>query len=129
MARQSFAVITGGVEPAKDVGDAPRSQIVMLSDIPWTDFIPGVRAKHVWSDPLTERRAIFARFEPGAKLPRHKHIGDELLFMIEDSNFDESGELRTGNLAYFPNGCTHTVFSKNGHTAMAIFTGESEMIK
>jgi anti-sigma factor ChrR (cupin superfamily) len=124
-----FAVITGGVEPAKEVGDAPRSQIIVLSDIPWTDFMPGVRAKHFWSDPPTKRRAIYARWEPGATLPRHKHIGDELLLMIEGSNFDESGELRTGNLAYFPNGCTHTVVSKNGHTAMAFVTGESEMIK
>jgi hypothetical protein len=49
--------------------------------------------------------------------------------MIEGSNFDESGELRTGNVSYFPNGCTHTVVSKNGHTAMAFVTGESEMIK
>jgi anti-sigma factor ChrR (cupin superfamily) len=62
-------------------------------------------------------------------VPRHKHIGDELLFMIEGSNFDESGELCTGNASYFPNGCTHTLVSKNGHTAMAFVTGESEMIK
>jgi anti-sigma factor ChrR (cupin superfamily) len=124
-----FAVITGGVEPAKEVGDAPCSQIIVLSEIPWTEAMPGVRWKPFWSDPATKRRAIFARFEPGAKLPRHKHIGDELLFMIEGSNFDESGELRTGNVSYFPNGCIHTVVSKNGHTAMAFVTGESEMIK
>jgi anti-sigma factor ChrR (cupin superfamily) len=91
--------------------------------------MPGVRWKPFWSDPATKRRAIFARFEPGAKPPRHKHIGDELLFMIEGSNFDESGELRTGNVSYFPNGCTHTVVSKNGHTAMALVTGESEIIR
>jgi len=124
-----FAVITGGVEPAKEVGDAPRSQIIVLSEIPWTEAMPGVRSKLFWSDPATKRRAILGRFEPGAKLPRHKHIGDELLFMIEGSNFDESGELRTGNVSYFPNGCIHTVVSKNGHTAMAFVTGESEMIK
>jgi anti-sigma factor ChrR (cupin superfamily) len=91
-------------------------------------MMPGLRGKHFWSDPATKRRAILGRFEPGAKLPRHKHIGDELLFMIEGSNFDESGELRTGNLSYFPNGHRHSVVSKNGHTAMAFVTGESEMI-
>jgi anti-sigma factor ChrR (cupin superfamily) len=102
----------------------------VLSDIPWTEVMPvaGVRGKPFWSDPATKRRAIYARFE-GVSLPRHRHIGDELLFMIEGSNFDESGELRTGNLAYFPNGCTHTVLSKNGHTAMAFVTGDSEVIK
>jgi len=121
-----FAIITGGVEPAKEIGTAPPSQTIVLSDIPWTEWMPGVRQKAFWSDPATKRRAAMARWEPGAKLPRHKHIGDELLFMIEGSNFDESGELRTGNASYFPNGWTHTVVSKNGHTAIAFVTGEVE---
>jgi anti-sigma factor ChrR (cupin superfamily) len=124
-----YAIMSGNVEPAKEIGAAPSSQTIVLSDIQWTDFMPGVRAKHFWSDPATKRRALLGRFEPGAKLPRHRHIGDELLFMIEGSNFDESGELRTGNLSYFPNGCIHEVVSKIGHTAMAFVTGESEVIK
>ena len=115
-----FAIISGGVEPAKEIGTAPPSQTIVLSDIPWSEGrVPGMRVKEFWSDPATKRRAAMARWEPGAKLPRHKHIGDGLLFIIEGSNFDESGELRTGNVAYFPSGCTHTVVSKIGHTAIA----------
>jgi anti-sigma factor ChrR (cupin superfamily) len=125
-----FAIITGGVESAKEIATAPPSQMIVLSDLPWTDGpVPGTRVKVFWSDPATKRRAAMARFEPGAKLPRHKHIGDELLFMIEGSNFDESGELRTGNMAYFPSGCTHTVISKIGHTAIAFVTGEVETMQ
>jgi anti-sigma factor ChrR (cupin superfamily) len=124
-----FAIITGGVEPAKEIGTAP-SQTFVLSEIPWSDApVPGIRLKAFWSDPATKRRAAMARWEPGASLPRHRHIGDELLFMIEGSNFDESGELRTGNVAYFPNGCTHTVVSKIGHTAIAFTTGEVETMQ
>jgi anti-sigma factor ChrR (cupin superfamily) len=125
-----FAIITGEVESAKEFGTAPSSQTIVLSDIPWSEGrVPGMRVKAFWSDPATKRRAAMARWEPGAKLPRHKHIGDELLFMIEGSNFDESGELRTGNVAYFPSGCTHTVVSKIGHTAIAFVTGEVETIQ
>jgi anti-sigma factor ChrR (cupin superfamily) len=124
-----YAIISGNVEPAKEIGAAPSSQTIVLSDIQWTDFMPGIRAKHFWSDPATKRRAIYARWEPGGKLPRHRHIGDELLFMIEGSNFDESGELRTGNLSYNADGCTHTVVSKNGHTALAFVTGDLEVLK
>ena len=69
------------------------------------------------------RRAVLARFDAGAKLPLHKHVGDELIFMIEGSNFDESGEVRTGNANYRPNGCTHTVSSTHGGTALAFVTG------
>jgi anti-sigma factor ChrR (cupin superfamily) len=122
-----FAIISGGVEPAEELGTAPPSQTIVLSNIPWSEGrVPGVRVKAFWSDPATKRRAAMARFEPRAKLPPHKRIGDELLFMIEGSNFDESGELRTGNLAYFPSGCTHTVISKIGHIAIAFVTGEVE---
>ncbi len=124
-----FAIITGVVESAKEVGDAPRSQTIVLSEIPWNDAMPGVKQKPIWSDPATKRRAILARFEAGAKLPLHKHIGDELVFMIEGSNFDESGEVRVGNANYRPNGCTHTVSSKHGGTAIAFVTGGVEMMK
>jgi anti-sigma factor ChrR (cupin superfamily) len=124
----TFAIISGSIEPAIEIGTAPPSRTIVLSDMPWTELLPGLHAKLFWSDPATKRRALLGRFDPGAKLPRHKHIGDELLFMIEGSNFDESGELRTGNLSYFANGCVHEVVSKNGHTAMAFVTGESEVL-
>jgi anti-sigma factor ChrR (cupin superfamily) len=124
-----FAIITGSVEPASAIGDAPKSQTIVLSELPWTSPMPGVSQKAIWSDAASKRRAVLARFEPGAKLPLHKHVGDELIFMLEGSNFDESGEVRVGNANYRPNGCTHTVSSKNGGTALAFVTGGVEMIK
>ena len=97
-----FAIITGGAEPAKEIGAAPPSQTIVLCDIPWTEGrVPGTRHKAFWSDPITKRRAVMARFERGAKLPRHKHVGDELLFMIEGSNFDESASCGPGTWPIF----------------------------
>ncbi|MDO8433754.1 MAG: cupin domain-containing protein [Candidatus Binatus sp.] len=124
-----FAIISGGVEPASAIGDAPPSQTIVLSEIPWSSAMPGVSQKPIWSDKASKRRAVLARFDAGAKLPLHKHLGDELIFMIEGSNFDESGEVRTGNANYRPNGCTHTVSSKHGGTALAFVTGTVEMLK
>lgn len=125
----AIAIVTGGVEPATDVGDSPRTQTFVLSDIPWTDAMPGVKQKLIWQDKATQRRAALARFEAGAKLPLHKHLGDELIFVIEGSNADESGEVATGNMNYRPNGCTHTVTTKHGATVLAVVTGGVEMIK
>jgi anti-sigma factor ChrR (cupin superfamily) len=124
-----FAVISGSIEPATAVGNAPQSQTIVLSDLPWTEAMPGVQMKQIWSDSATKRRAVLARFAGGAKLPLHKHVGDELIFVLEGSNFDESGEVHTGNANYRPNGCTHTVSSKHGGTAIAFVTGGVEMIK
>jgi anti-sigma factor ChrR (cupin superfamily) len=124
-----LAIVTGGIEPANELGGAPPSRTIVLSDIPWTDAMPGVHQKPVWEDKETRRRAIIARFDAGAKLPLHRHVGDELIFVIEGSNADESGEVHTGNMNYRPNGCVHSVTTKHGATVLAVVTGGVEMIK
>jgi anti-sigma factor ChrR (cupin superfamily) len=124
-----LAIVTGGVEPATDRAGAPPSQNFNLSEIPWTEAMAGVHQKALWQDKETKRRAVFVRFEPGAQLPRHKHVGDELIFVIEGSNADESGEVVAGNMNYRPNGCVHSVSTKNGATVFAVVTGGVEMMK
>jgi anti-sigma factor ChrR (cupin superfamily) len=121
-----LAILTGGVEPATERGGAPPSQIFTLSDLPWVETRPGVRQKKIWEDPVNERRAILARFEPGATLPRHRHVGDELIFLIEGANADESGPVTAGNMNYRPNGCVHTVTTENGATVLAAVWGRTE---
>ncbi len=123
-----LAIVTGGVEPATEIGSAPPSQIFTLSELEWVEARPDVRQKRIWEDKAGERRAMLVRFEPGATLPLHRHIGDELIFIIEGANADEAGEVATGNANYRPNGCTHTVTTKNGATALAVVWGGVEMV-
>jgi anti-sigma factor ChrR (cupin superfamily) len=87
-----------------------------------------VRQKRIWEDKLNERRALLARFEPGATLPRHRHVGDELIFLVEGANADESGVVATGNMNYRPNGCVHTVTTKHGATVLAVVWGRTEPV-
>jgi len=124
-----FAIVSGGIEAAKEIGNAPRSQTIVLSDIPWASAMPGVQQKPIWQDKETKRRAVLVRFEAGAKLPLHRHVGDELIFVIEGSNADESGEVMTGDMNFRPNGCVHAVTTRNGATVLALVTGGVEMIK
>jgi anti-sigma factor ChrR (cupin superfamily) len=124
-----LAFITGGIEPVTERGSsAPPSQIFALSELPWIEARPGVRQKRIWEDKLNERRALLARFEPGATLPRHRHVGDELIFIIEGANADESGVVATGNMSYRPNGCVHSVTTKNGATVLAVVWGRTEPV-
>jgi len=123
-----LAVLTGDIEPATDRGSAPPSQIFTLSDLPWIETRPGVRQKRFWEDKAGERRALLARFEPGATLPPHRHVGDELIFLVEGANTDESGVVATGNMNYRPNGCVHTVTTQNGATVLAVVWGRTEPV-
>jgi anti-sigma factor ChrR (cupin superfamily) len=121
-----LAVVTGGVEPATEPRSGPSSLIVTASDLPWDETRPGVRQKKLWEDTVNRRRALLARFEPGAVLARHRHLGDELIFMLEGANADESGAVTTGNMNYRPPGCVHTVTTTNGATVLAIVWGRTE---
>jgi anti-sigma factor ChrR (cupin superfamily) len=123
-----LAIVTGDVEPTSDTGGGLPSQIFSLSDLPWNDARPGVRQKRIWEDKAGERRAILARFEPGSTLPPHRHVGDELIFVVEGANADESGPVATGNMNYRPNGCVHTVTTKNGATVLAVVWGRTEPV-
>jgi anti-sigma factor ChrR (cupin superfamily) len=123
-----LAVLTGDIEPVAARERAPASEIVTLSDLPWIDARPGVRQKRIWEDKATERRALLARFEPGAALPLHRHVGDELIFLVEGANADESGIVATGNMNYRPNGCVHTVTTQHGATVLAVVWGRTEPV-
>jgi anti-sigma factor ChrR (cupin superfamily) len=123
-----LAIITGGVEPVGPDATGPPSRIVTVSDLPWIDTRPGVRQKRLWEDTANARRAILARFEPGATLPPHRHVGDELIFIVEGANADESGPVITGHMNYRPNGCVHTVTTTNGATVLAVVWGRTEPV-
>lgn len=123
-----LAIITGRIEPAKEIGSAPPSQVFTLSELAWVEALPGVRMKQIWEDKATERRCILGRFEPGATLPRHRHVGDELIFVVEGATADESGMVATGDLSYRPNGCVHTVTTQNGATVFAVAWGHVEPV-
>jgi len=129
----ALCIITGSTEPATERGTAPPSEIVALHDLPWVDrgpgmWAPGVRRKLIWEDTAGERVAFLARFEPGTTLPRHRHVGDELMFVIEGAAADESGVVTTGNMNYRPNGCVHTVTTQHGATVLAVVWGRMELI-
>ena len=121
-----LAILTGGVEPVRERASAAPSQVFVLNEQPWIETRPGIRQKLIWEDKLDERRAILARYEPGATLPRHRHVGDELIFLIEGATADESGVVATGNMNYRPDGCVHTVTTRNGFTVLAVVWGRTE---
>lgn len=121
-----LGIFTGGLEGADQIGAAPQTEVFKLSDLPWSEAMPGIRAKRIWSDKATGRLAVLSRFEPGAVLARHRHTGDELIFVIEGSTADEYGEVTAGNLNFRPQGCVHTVTSRNGATVLNFVRGGSE---
>jgi putative transcriptional regulator len=71
----------------------------IISDLAWQERQPGVWMKRIWEHPETKRRAVMTRIEPDAKLPLHRHVGDELVFVIEGAISDDFGTVTAGNMA------------------------------
>ena len=106
---------------------APTTLYVNAADVPWVERRPGVFWKVLWQDG-EGRKAILMRYEPGATIPRHRHVGDEQIWVLEGSIADEAGVSRAGTYARRPPGCVHSVRSESGALVLAVTSGPTEPI-
>lgn len=104
----------------------PVSVYVDAATRPWEERRPGVSWKVLWEE--GDRRAVLMRYEPGAVIPRHRHVGDEQIFVLEGSVSDDTGTCTAGNFARRPPGCVHTVHSPGGAVVLAIMSGPTEPV-
>jgi len=76
-----------------------RSAVAKLQpqEIAWVEGDARVRQKRSGTTRNQATRCVGA-LDPGAQLPRHKHVGDELIFGNRRFNADESGEVLAGNM-------------------------------
>jgi anti-sigma factor ChrR (cupin superfamily) len=108
-------------------------RIVSVHELPWEDLLPGVRRKRLWAEPVWGDRTVpremsMVRFEPGVRVPLHRHVGgDEIVFVIEGVLSDEYGDLAAGNVGFRPEGCTHSLRSEAGATTLSFLLGSAEM--
>jgi len=106
------------------VNAAPTSTYVDVAGQPWAERRPGVCWKVLWED--GERKALLVRYAPGATIPRHRHLGDEQVFVLEGSVSDDTGTCTAGNYVRRPPGCVHAVRSDSGALVLAILSGGTE---
>ena len=106
----------------------PVSYFVNVDRVPWVERRSGVFWKVLWEDPDGRHKAILMRYEPGATIPRHRHVGDEQIFVLEGSVADDTGVCTAGNYARRPPGCVHAVASATGAVVLAITSGPTEPV-
>jgi len=113
--------------PERSEGAPPASLYVNATTVPWVQRRPGVFWKVLWED-TDHHKAILMRYEPGATIPRHRHLGDEQIWVIEGSVADEAGVCTAGNYARRPPGCVHSVKSETGALVLAVTSGPTEAV-
>ena len=105
---------------------APVTEYVNVAGRPWDQRRPGVHWKVLRE--VGDRKTVLVRYDAGAVIPRHRHIGDEEIFVIQGSVSDDTGTCKAGDYARRPPGCVHTVRSVDGALVLAIMTGGTEPV-
>ncbi len=104
----------------------PPSVYVNAASRPWQERRTGVHWKILWKD--GDRQTVLVRYDPGSTVPRHRHLGEEQIFVIEGSVSDDTGTCQAGEFARRPPGCVHTVRSAGGALVLAVMSGATEPI-
>ena len=80
----------------------------------WEDFRPGVSVKWLYRDKSTGASAALLRYDPGAKIPRHEHVGYEHILVLDGEQCDDNGCYGAGTFVINRPDDEHSVSSPKG---------------
>jgi anti-sigma factor ChrR (cupin superfamily) len=80
-------------------------------------------------DPDGGPAAAVLRYQPGAKAPRHRHVGWERVVVISGSQADAQGLIKAGDVALNAPGTEHEVFSAEGCLVLLVWERQPIMLE
>jgi anti-sigma factor ChrR (cupin superfamily) len=87
----------------------------------WEPFRPGVTAHWFYKEPNGGASAVLLRYEPGARVAEHEHVGYEQMLVLKGEEYDEYGSYPAGSFVIKPPGTRHSPGSKTGCIALLIY--------
>lgn len=87
----------------------------------WQPFRPGVTAHWFYQEPDGGASAVLLRYEPGARVALHEHVGYEHMLVLEGDQYDEGGSYPAGSFVIHPPGTRHSPGSVGGCVALLIY--------
>jgi urea transporter len=87
----------------------------------WKPFRPGVTAHWLYDEGGGGAAAVLLRYEPGAQVSLHQHVGHEHMLVLEGEQSDEAGSYPAGTFIIYAPGTKHSPRSKGGCVALLIY--------
>jgi anti-sigma factor ChrR (cupin superfamily) len=87
----------------------------------WTPLRPGIEIHRLYDGGATGPSAAILRYQPGARLARHRHTGTEHIFVLAGAQQDERGRYGVGSMVVNPIGTAHDVSSPEGCIVLALW--------
>ena len=90
-------------------------------ELVWEAFRPGVRIHWLYRTDEEGPAAALLRYEAGAAVPLHEHLGWEHILILSGSQFDGQRHHAEGALLISAPGTRHAIQSDGGCIALAIW--------
>jgi predicted ChrR family anti-sigma factor len=87
----------------------------------WEPFRPGVTAHWLYREEDGGASAVLLRYEPGARVAEHEHVGYEQMLVLAGDEYDEHGSYPAGSFVINPPGTRHSPGSKTGCIALLVY--------
>jgi putative transcriptional regulator len=104
----------GTVEPARvlrehvlEMAEAPQMP-VDLTAYAWDEPIPGIKMHTLREDPERGIRTVLVWASPGARVPPHRHLGDEEILILQGFLRDHRGVYGPGDICRSRTGFVHS---------------------
>jgi len=114
---QALLALSRGL-PSGALDPVLRSQTLELAGAPslpldfsaykWDEVSPGVRVHVVKDDPERGLRVCLVWADPGAVHPAHRHLGDEVILVLQGGIKDEHGSYGPGEVCRSRTGSVHS---------------------
>jgi len=90
-----------------DLAHAPALPLD-VDTIAWQDLAPGIKYHVVHEDAGRGVRGCLVWAQPGAKTVTHRHLGDEVILVLDGELHDERGVYRSGEICHSREGSVHS---------------------
>ncbi|NCJ08733.1 transcription negative regulator ChrR [Synechococcales cyanobacterium C] len=87
----------------------------------WQPFREGIEIYRLYGDGRQGASAALLRYQPGARVPHHQHLGFEHVLVLSGAQRDRNGEHRSGTLVVNPPQSIHQVCSDAGCIVLVIW--------
>jgi quercetin dioxygenase-like cupin family protein len=130
----AFILVASEPERLPEGSKAPGSQaglvFVRASEGTWRDGpTDGVAIKPIFSDPARETYTSLVRMRAGARLPRHRHLTTEQLYMLEGDGHVAGHVLGPGDYYQIAAGSVHDVTHTEGGCIFLLIASRVEILR
>jgi anti-sigma factor ChrR (cupin superfamily) len=80
----------------------------------WESLRHGVEMLRLCGDARLGPSVALLRYQPGARVPPHRHPGFEVIYVLDGAQSDEQGSYPAGTLVVNREGLAHSVWCETG---------------